>query len=195
MHRMLKKVVFGIFLWSTVGAANNFTFTARHIAGILNDSADALPDNNHTLFLSLPQPSGTTPPRPTSQGGTRAGSQLQPALDISKLDQAVQGYLKACIAPMTKSAYWSTQQRYTDFCIRVAIRASFPLQEEILCKYVSYLSLQPLEHCTIKLYLSVWRIGQSQQGLGNPFQAQDMPLLQYVLAGIKHSQTHSHPPK
>ena len=62
MHRMLKKVVFGIFLWSTVGAANNFSFTARHIAGILNDSADALPDNNsadalpdnnHTLFLSL----------------------------------------------------------------------------------------------------------------------------------------------
>ena len=121
-----------------------------------------------TLSFSLSQPSGTTPPRPTSQGGTRAGSQLQPALDISKLDQAVQGYLKACIAPMTKSAYWSTQQRYTDFCIRVAVRASFPLQEEILCKYVSYLSLQLLKHCTIKLYFSVANWPKSTR-LGKPF--------------------------
>ena len=74
--------------------------------------------------------------------------------------------------------------------------APFPLKEDTLCRYVAHLSTEHLKHCTIKSYLSALRFVQIQQGLGDPFQQTSMPLLEYVLAGIKRTQARSSaPPK
>ena len=73
---------------------------------------------------------------------------------------------------------------------------SFPVREDTLCRYTAYLGQQSLKYRTIKAYLSALRFGQIHQGLGDPFRAQAMPLLEYVLAGIKRAQARNHiPPK
>ena len=76
------------------------------------------------------------------------------------------------------------------------MRVPFPVREESLCRYAAYLGQQSLKYRTIKAYLSALRFGQIHQGLGDPFRAQSMPLLEYVLAGIKRAQARAHiPPK
>lgn len=62
------------------------------------------------------------------------------------------------------------------------------MEEQTLCRFVSYLGQQALKHRTIKSYLSGIRFTQIQQGLDDPFSTKSMPLLEYVLAGIKHAQ-------
>ena len=64
----------------------------------------------------------------------------------------------------------------------------FPLQETLLCRYVSYLASQGLKHKTIKAYLSGLRFTQIHLNMGNPFKTADMPQLDYVLTGIKRVQ-------
>ena len=70
----------------------------------------------------------------------------------------------------------------------------FPLREDILCRYSAHLGQQALKHRTIKAYLSALRFCQIQQGFGDPFQAQTMPLLEYVLGGIKRAQARAEAP-
>ena len=85
--------------------------------------------------------------------------------------------------------------RYTAFCQQAAVREPYPV-EDTLCRYVAYLSNQSLKHRTIKAYLSALRFAQVHQGLGDPFRQSPMPLLEYVLAGIKRSQAKAYtPPK
>ena len=62
------------------------------------------------------------------------------------------------------------------------------MEEQTLCRFVSYLGQQVLKHHTIKSYLSGIHFTQIQQGLDDPFSTKSMPLLEYVLAGIKHAQ-------
>ncbi len=71
---------------------------------------------------------------------------------------------------------------------------AFPLSEETLCRYTAYLGQQPLKYRTIKAYLSALRFSQIHQGLGDPFDQKSMPLLEYVLAGIKRAQAKALPP-
>ena len=64
----------------------------------------------------------------------------------------------------------------------------FPIREDTLCRYVAYLGQDNLKHRTIKAFLSALWFAQIQQGMGDPFQQTPMPLLEYVLLGIKRSQ-------
>ena len=122
--------------------------------------------------------------------------QPQSTLDLTHLDQAVYSYLKGCVTPSTLSSYKSAQRRYLTFCQEAAVRVPFPVREESLCRYAAYLGQQSLKYRTIKAYLSALRFGQIHQGLGDPFRAQSMPRLEYVLAGIKRAQARAHiPPK
>ena len=81
-----------------------------------------------------------------------------------------------------------------NFCSRLSVINPFPLTESTLCRFVACLGQEGLKHRTIKSYLSGLRFAQIHQALGNPF-LKDMPLLEYVLSGIKHSEargtTHS----
>jgi len=57
-----------------------------------------------------------------------------------------------------------------------------------LCRFVAYLGQQSLRHRTIKAYLSGIRFAHIHHGLGGPFRAKAMPLLEYILSGIKREQ-------
>ena len=71
------------------------------------------------------------------------------------------------------------------------IQEPFPLQEDVLCRYVAFLAQQHLKFRTIKAYLSAIRCLQIQRGLGNPFADGSMPRLEYVLAGVKRVEAHA----
>ena len=60
----------------------------------------------------------------------------------------------------------------------------------MLCTFVSHLADQPLQHRTIKTYLSGLRFFQIRAGYGDPFTA-IMPRLDYVMKGIKRVQATS----
>ena len=61
----------------------------------------------------------------------------------------------------------------------------FPLTEELLCMFAAYLGKQNLTHQTIKSYLSAIRFLSISSGQGDPFSPGSLPVLQYVLRGIK----------
>lgn len=72
-----------------------------------------------------------------------------------------------------------------------AIQSPYPLQEDTLCRYVTYLAKDGLKHRTIKAYLSGIRCLQIQKSLGNPFIGGSMPRLECVLTGIKRVEARS----
>ena len=110
-------------------------------------------------------------------------------MDLTELDQAVQRYLGNCVAPSTRAAYCSAMRRYHNFCNRFKIQNPFPLTESIICRFVAFLDQEGLKHHTLKVYLSGLRFAQIYQALGNPFLKDSMPLLDYVLAGIKQFES------
>ena len=63
-----------------------------------------------------------------------------------------------------------------------------------MCSFAAALGHEGLKAQTIKGYLSAVRNRQIILQLGNPFQV-DMPVLEYVLRGIKMDQAKHHPPK
>ena len=62
-----------------------------------------------------------------------------------------------------------------------------PLQESVLCSFVTYLVLQDLKHRTIKVYLLVVRHMQTEANLPDPFSSRMMKL-EYVSKGVKREE-------
>ena len=102
------------------------------------------------------------------------------------MDQLVQYYLKHSLAPSTLRSYGAAKKRYVQFCQRLNI-VPIPATEPTLCQYVACLANSNLKHQTIKCYLSGVRHLQIIGGFGDPFE-QSLPLLEYVLRGIKSDQ-------
>ena len=102
------------------------------------------------------------------------------------MDQLVQYYLKHSLAPSTLRSYGAAKKRYVQFCQRLNI-VPIPATETTLCQYVACLANSHLKHQTIKCYLSGVRHMQIIGGFGDPFE-QSLPLLEYVLRGIKSDQ-------
>ena len=82
-------------------------------------------------------------------------------------------------------------RRYHNFCDRFKIQNPFPLTETIICRFVAFLGQEGLKHRTLKVYLSGLRFAQIHQALGNLFLKDSMPLLDYVLTGIKQFESRS----
>ena len=78
---------------------------------------------------------------------------------------------------------------YIRFCTKYSI-VPLPLSESVLCKFVTSLADHPLQHRSIKTYLSGLRYFQIKEGQGDPFQSH-MPWLHYVLRGVKRVQAQS----
>ena len=114
-------------------------------------------------------------------------------MDVSSLDAAVGFFLASCIAPSTSAAYQSAQRRYLAFCAKFGIAQPYPLQENTLCSYVTFLAKESLKHRTIKAYLSGIRCWQIQHSMGNPFVDEAMPRLEYMLLGIKRVEARAAP--
>ena len=102
------------------------------------------------------------------------------------MDQLVQYYLKQSLAPSTLRSYSAAKKRYVQFCQSLNI-VPIPVSESTLCQYVACLANSNLKHQTIKCYLSGVRHLQIMGGFSDPFE-QSMPLLEYVLRGIKSDQ-------
>ena len=127
--------------------------------------------------------------RDTPRSGER--SHNTSSLDVSQLGDLVQYYLQASLAASTKRTYAAGQRRYLSFCSNTKV-APLPTLEITLCKFVAFLAHENVKHQTIKTYLSAVRNLQITAGHGDPFQ-QSMPLLEYVLRGIKSDQAKKSP--
>ena len=112
-------------------------------------------------------------------------------LDVSSLAQVVQHYLKCSLAPSTTRTYTAGKNRYVKFCSERKM-VPLPLTEKNLCEYVAYLAQGDKKHQSIKCYLSAACHLQVMSGQGDPFR-EKMPLLEYVLRGIKSEQAKKSP--
>ena len=132
-----------------IAAIHDIRFTARHFLGVQNKSADALSRNRLQLFFSH-NPQAAPIPVIIPPELQRAGVQSQHVLDITQLDAAVDPFLGSCIASSTCAVYRSAQRQYTAFCLKYGVITTFPLQEDILCRYIAFLVQEGLKHRSIK---------------------------------------------
>ena len=100
------------------------------------------------------------------------------------MDSVVQRLFKAGLATSTQKAYGTGTRRYTNFRDLYAVVNPFPVSENILIKFSSYLYTEGVKAGTIKSYLAAVRHAQISLGLGDP-KICDMPQLEYVIRGIK----------
>ena len=150
---------------------------SRHLAGSCNLAADALSRNKQYKLIPCLHPTGsqgTDPNRSTVVGPAGAPT---PRLDLGRLEDNVSYYP---LAPSTLRSYSSDQRRYSQFCTHAAV-PPWPLSERVLCLFAARLGTEGLTHQTIKCYLSAVRF------LSDPFLPGKMPVLQYVLRGLKRS--------
>ncbi len=115
-------------------------------------------------------------------------------MDVTQLVEDVQFFLRACIAPSTRAIYASAKRRFLSFCQALGIGRPFPVDEESLCRGAAHLGQQNLKHRPIKCYLSGIRFMQIHLSLGDPFKNKAVPMLDYVLTGIKLVQARSGSP-
>ena len=104
-------------------------------------------------------------------------------MDMQELDQAVQRYFAAGLAPATHKTYQSAERRYLEFCGSFSL-VPLPTSESILCYFAACLGQQGLAHTSIRTYLSGVRQLQIAYGWNDPG-IDHMPRLRQVLKGIK----------
>ena len=107
-----------------------------------------------------------------------------PRLDIGQLEENVSHYFGQALAPSTLQSYRSGQNRFLKFCHDAALQP-WQLTECVLCLFVAQLGKENLSHQTIKCYLSAVHFFSITMVLGDPFGPGTMPVLQYVLRGVK----------
>ena len=101
-------------------------------------------------------------------------------MDMQELDQAVQRYFAAGLAPATHKTYQSAEHRYLEFCGSFSL-VPLPTSESILCYFAACLGQQGL---ALRTYLSGVRQLQIAYGWNDP-SIDHMPRLRQVLKGIK----------
>ena len=102
----------------------------------------------------------------TQKSNTTIGRR-ETRLDLRSLDNAVEQYFSAGIAPSTKRVYDSGKKRYLAFCKQLTT-TPIPASENLLCKFISYLALNKVSSATIKVYLAAVRQLHISQGLPAP---------------------------
>ena len=158
-------------------------------SGKLNERADALSRNQLSVFFLIDSPGGATASPSTSGVGGGTGQVEQ--LDVSRLVQVVQHYLKCSLAPSTTLTYNMGRNHYAKFCSERKI-VPLPLTEKNLCEYVANLAQGDVKHQSIKCYLPAAHHLQIMSGQGDPFR-EKIPLLEDVLRGIKSEQAKRFP--
>ena len=113
--------------------------------------------------------------------------QNRPGLDIARLDPAVQYYCGKSIAPSTQQTYQSALNRFYAFCSLFNVTTPFPVSEEILCYFSSYLATQHVSPQSIRTYLAGIRHTQVTLGLPEPCSFSSLPRLRLVQAGIQRA--------
>ena len=83
------------------------------------------------------------------------------------------------------ACYTSATRRYYTFC-RTYQLSTFPLSEQTLCRFVTFLTLSGLSSQSIRSYLSALRYAQIRRGGSDPAYSA-LSQLHYVLRGIQRS--------
>ena len=105
-------------------------------------------------------------------------------LAIPELMPAAQRYFAKTLS---LSSARSAQSCYVEFCHRFS-PVPYPLNETLLCSFITFLDQEGLKHQSIKCYLSALRHAQIANGFPDPRIGLDHPQLDYILRGIKRSQ-------
>ena len=84
----------------------------------------------------------------------------------------------------TQKVYGSGSRRYNNFCDLYSVSYPYPVSENILVRFASYLYTDGMKAGTIKSYLAAVRHAQISLGLGDPRMC-EMPRLEYIIRGIK----------
>ena len=79
-------------------------------------------------------------------------------------------------------------KRFYSFCSTHNVMDPFPLSEQLLCYFASYLATQDLAPQTIKSYLSALRNMQISIGLPDPRDQSSLPMLKRVQAAISRAR-------
>ena len=142
-----------------------------------------------TICLSFVQGSRGRPaaiPSVSATSGPPAGPASR--LDLTDLEPTVQHFFEAGLAPSTQKTYKAAMKRFHSFCITYNVTEPFPLSEQLLYSYASYLADQGLAPQTGKSYLSAPRSMQISLGLPDPREQSSLPVLKRVQAGISCSK-------
>ena len=110
-------------------------------------------------------------------------------IDVPYLEQRCRGFLLEGLAPSTRRAYSSGQQRFFYFCLQSGRLnpdgSPCPADEQTLCLFATFLA-DFVRHPTIKVYLSAVRSLHIDLGLQDPLLS--CLRLQRVVRGIKRTQ-------
>ena len=150
-----------------------------------NHLADDLSRNDSISFL-LKVPWANRQPTP-----------LPPALLALLLDQkqdwtsslapAVQRYFQGGLAPSTQRSYTSAMKKSNTFRIKYNVGDPFPVSEQLLHSYATYLADGGLAPQTIKSYLAAIRDMQISIRLPDTRDQSSLPILKRVQAGINRA--------
>ena len=157
-----------------IAAKGNFYVSITHIAGIRNCIADHL--SSLRTGIQAVSHSGRSPSH-TSHHPCTADPGLTAKLNHLQL---------LGIAPSTRRTSQAGINCYQQFCTVYNLNPlpSFPLTLRYFCIHLS----SSIQHSTIKLYLSALCLYYIENGYSYPTTD---TLLQYVVKGIKHSQTNT----
>jgi len=118
--------------------------------------ADALSRNNATLFLSkVPNADKTLTHIPQELMELLVIQKAR--LDIPELDNLVQYYFEQGLSTSTHKTYKIGLKKFDEFCKKHRIINSLPVDQRLLCYYITYLAQQGLADSTIRVYLSALR--------------------------------------
>ena len=110
-------------------------------------------------------------------------------MDLSNLAPAVWRHFEASLVDSTQKTYKAAMKRFFSLCTTYIVSDPFPLIEQTLCFFASYLAEQGLAPQTGKAYLLALRNAQISLGLPHPRkQSTAMPLLKRVQAGISRTR-------
>ena len=107
-----------------------------------------------------------------------------PRLDVARLEENVSFFLGQALAPATLRSYKSGQRRFLRFCQDARLQP-LPLTEQLMCMFVAQLGAESLSYQTIKCYLSAVHHYSIMGGQGDLFGPGALPVLQYVLRGVR----------
>ena len=93
----------------------------------------------------------------TANPGIRstAGASVRPAgrLDMSAMEESVERYFQAGLAPSTRKTYGTAMERFHAFCIKYDIYDPFLMSEHLMCCFAAHLADEGLAPQTGKGYL------------------------------------------
>ena len=98
------------------------------------------------------------------------------------MDGALQAFFTAGLADLSHKTYLTSEKRFLRFCNDFSLRP-YPISENILCYFVTFLWQQGLSAATIKTYLSGVRQMQIAGGYADPH-INLMPRLRQILKGV-----------